>query len=250
MAVGYNFAQLCTKVYQLLNEGELVPTTDNTFPNPPANSKWPLYLLQNDLNTAQNVYVSATGVAPAIMEKYLVTPVAAGLDYTLPSDLVALTRIEYLVTGQGPFKILQKTFDEFDQITATGYALTDTGYPECFREPFGTPKTIRLFPYPTASNVTAGDQLAIYYSTAGTSMVNATDMPSVPGIFHEAIFAYVLARYWRLKNDTEMASLYAQDWKMHVDLGKQYADNLNRGHQTSISDEEDTEGGDYLLSYR
>ncbi len=147
-----NFAQLCTKVFQFIREAEYVPTTDSTFPSPPSNSQFPLYLLKNDINDALSIFISQAGFPPNLTDKYLVAPVLPQTDILLPVDALELTRLEYQITGQGPIVLRQKTFDEFDAITAQGYNLVDTGLPECFREPYGAPPFIRLYPTPTPGN--------------------------------------------------------------------------------------------------
>ncbi len=233
-------------LYQLQNKVLLLLREQGWNPNPfaaptyPINGEFNPAVMTADLNVAQQILMADIGFRPMLTEKYVAVPVVAGLDFALPADLYALIRLEYQSGLFGSVKLEAKTFDEFDQLTAGGYDDNDTGYPYCYRTPFGTAgaQVVRFWPQPSAGNVTAGDTVGLYYSSQGTFMVNGTDQPGIPGVLHEALACHVLSKYWRRKNDSEQAKMWRDEYAQHVRNGKALAENMTQESQPSIEDEE------------
>ena len=207
--------------------------------------------LTNEANLAAKFFMLLTGMAASVNEKYVAVPVVAGLDFTLPSDATSLVRVEYITALAGTFKLDEKTFDEFDELTGGGYDDTDTGYPTCYRMPFGVPPVmkIRLWPQPTAANVAAGDTVGLYYTPEANVLALGTDSPSFALDLHEAIPCLMLARLWRRKSDDGQSTLYMNDFLEFVRMGKALGDNLNRAGQPSIGDAESVETSDTLFGF-
>ena len=172
-----------------------------------ASSQFSLSQSTADINQGIAEFLGRTGLAPLLSDKYVAQTITAGLDYTLPADLAALVRMEYRVGLTGASITLpQYTFDEFDIATGAGGGLSATGAPICYREPFAG--KVRFYPYPVAANVTAGDQITLYYTTTGTVLVNLTDVPNIPLQFHMAPVYYCLSMYWLIKMDEAAADRY------------------------------------------
>jgi len=155
MAVGLNAYQLVNKVLTLLRE-ETYAQDPNTAPNIPNPADFSYAGILSDLNYAQQVFMGDTGLTGRLIEKMVSLPITAGLDYTMPADMAALTRMEYFSgsLSSGPVVLREKSFDEFDYVTGGGYALGDTGYPKYYRTLFGSGAnvTTRFWPQPGYGN--------------------------------------------------------------------------------------------------
>ena len=127
------------RVWHLLREagpdtGFLAPTTGD----------FSQAVVQRDLNIMLGQFISASGLAPNVCDKWGVFPVFPVLDYPLPPDLQSLTNIEYTPAGQQTYTLYGKSFSEFN-----AYWNNETlasGRPYCYREPWAG--YIRLFPQP------------------------------------------------------------------------------------------------------
>lgn len=159
MAVGKTLNMLSNSVLFLLRE-ETYNQDPTLAPPIPTPADFPQAWLTNDLNIAQQVMMGDTGFAPRLTEKLVSLPIVAGLDYVLPADLVSLTRIEYQspAISSNPYKLIERNFDLFDQITSGGFNLGDVGAPTDYRSPFGSGSNvaIRLWPAPTYGNAGQG----------------------------------------------------------------------------------------------
>ena len=237
--------------YLWLREPEYIDPAGVARANPGVGAQFPLWALDRDLSHAVSIFVSRVGMAPDLTDKMATLAIVAGLDYALPADLVALDRVEYTVAGANYPTLLQAcSFDEFDIVTGNGLALNANGYPIYFRKPFGVPGStlsIRFYPAPDADNVTAGDTVTLYYVSNGGVLVNATDTPPFPPQYHEAPVCYVLSRYWRIKQDLEMAASFMQDFERHVKDAKAFGDSVNNTRQDSVGEDVDVSSG-YGLS--
>lgn len=163
---------LTNKILLLLRESGWSPDPA-LVPTYPAAGPFNPTVILSDLNMAQGVFMSDVGWRPQLAEKVVTLPIVAGLDYTLPTDCYALTRVEYQTGLFSSVKIEARTFDEFDQITAAGYDLNDTGYPVCYRMPYGNPgsQQIRLWPAPSYGNAgTANGAVGL----TGTPVIGST----------------------------------------------------------------------------
>lgn len=152
MAVGLNANQLINKVVLLLREEGYAqdPSTAPTIASP---ADFSYATILSDLNFAQQYFMGDTGYAPRLLEKRVVLPISAGLDYTLPADLISLERLEYLSpfnASNQALKLIPLSFDDFDNVTINGWDLSDIGAPEFYRRPFGSGSsvTVRFAPQP------------------------------------------------------------------------------------------------------
>ena len=153
MAV-YTLAEMENIILELLREPGV--QTDITQPiNPPVGADFPKAIIDSEINMAIVYILMRAGLAPSLSEKVVTLPITVGLDYTLPADCEALDHIEYQLAGTAtPLPMAQKTFAQFDAMTAGGLDLSATGYPQCYREPYGPAgaRQIRFFPQPTYGN--------------------------------------------------------------------------------------------------
>lgn len=115
-------------------------------------------------------FILKTGYSPNVMDKYLVLPATAGLDYALPTDLRALIRMEY-ASGQGGafIPLTQLSFDEYDAQTGVYTTVQQTGQPQAYRQPFGPlgAMIVRFNPYPTFANAGIASGTIQYTNTPG-----------------------------------------------------------------------------------
>ncbi len=205
--------------------------------------------VQRDLNIALQVFISETGLAPALTDKVVTLPITAGLDYTLPTDLASLSRVEYTQAQSGlvyPYPLDGYSFAAFDEATSDGAALTETGAPYAYREPYAG--QIRLNPYPTAGNVAGGDTITLYYSSLGNTLVNLTDVPGIPVQFHMALVYYCLADYWPRKEEDERGKDYLAKFEARVARAKAYLYDSNQGAKYAITDDIDDDYDDGFLN--
>ena len=210
-------------------------------PTVAANGTFNNTLMTLMLNNAIKVFLARTGQAPELSDRIFSAPITAGLDYALPSDLTSLARIEYSIGGAGPPRFLRGLdFTAFDNETSGGLAVTSTGYPFFYREPFAG--KIRLWPQPAAGNVKAGDKITIYYSSSGNTLVNPTDVPGFPEQFHSALVDYVLIKTWRRKQDMSQSDLYRDDFDHLVREAKAYIFNQNRSTEYAVGEDVETVG--------
>lgn len=234
--------QLLNSLYVLLREPEYLQPAG--IPVAPVNAMFPVAQAIADLNTAAQILLQRAGYAADLSDKFVTLPVVAGLDFALPNDVGALTRVEYFPVSQPyPTVLLARDFGDFDEITGGGFDLTASGTPEFYRVPYGPQgtQTIRLFPAPGIGNV--NDKIILYYVSTGTPLVNPTDIFTFPVQFHEAPICYVLSRYWLVKNDPAQAAAYRKDFDLHVRGMKVLADDSNRtGANGSMTQEEDYAG--------
>ena len=197
-------------------------------------------------NVAIARFLAATGYAPALTETFSVIPVVDTSttygNFTLPTAMRSLVRVEYASGTTGLFTPLpQLSFDRFDAEVGLQYPNGVIGQPDFYREPFGG--AIRFNPYPNAANVAAGDQLALYYMSSGTTLVNPTDVPNIPADYHEAIYAFALSRCWMLKNDKDYATMWLTEFTEQVKEAKRLYYDLNRGQTFGFIDDDDTMDG-------
>jgi hypothetical protein len=185
-AYGKTLNELRNRVLFLLREQTYNqdPTQAPVIPIP---ADFPLAWLDLDLNYAQQVLMSAAGLAPRLTEKVVTLPMVAGLDYTLPADLSSLTRIEYLSPSVNatPYPLIERNFDAFDIVTSAGFGQGSVGAPTDYRSPFGNTGgvagggqgtvKIRLWPQPTFGNAgQASGQLVIGGNPVAGNTVFAT----------------------------------------------------------------------------
>ena len=132
------------RVWHLLRE----PGPDTGQP-PPQNGDFAQAIVDRDLNIALAQFLSQCGFAPKLSERFLDFPVFPGLDYPLPPDLQALTRIDYTISGQTPYKLIPLNWEDFDRKLGDQIPAA-TGNPYYYRTPFAG--YIRLQPQPTQAN--------------------------------------------------------------------------------------------------
>jgi hypothetical protein len=244
--VAYNLGQILNRILFHLREDGFDPA-DVT---PTFSADYPQAILTADVNDAIKQLIDAADFPENLTDVYSVVPVTATLDFALPANCIALDRVEYIIGGvQAPYKLIQQTFDEFDVETSGGQDLSEQGQAYVYRTPFGVPPnlTIRLFPTPTAGNVTAGDTLALYYRSDGNTLVNFSDYPSIPQEFHGGLFHYPLSLYFAKKLDGPTSEFHSKKWGEFVFRAKKWQDAVNMGVATSISDAEEVDGGGYYF---
>lgn len=206
MAVGLNANQLINKVLTLLRE-ETYAQDPSQAPNIPNPADFSYAGILSDLNYFQQKFMGDTGLTGRLIEKMVSLPIVAGLDYTMPLDMAALTRMEYFSgsLSSGPVVLREKSFDEFDYVTGGGYSLGDTGYPQYYRTLFGSGALVqtRFWPQPgygnagQASNVlqfagaaNPGKTVSATFNNGGTAvtvgpytMLATDNLPSVTAAF-------------------------------------------------------------------
>lgn len=102
-------------------------------------------------------------------------------DYVLPADFMVLNRLEVVLTGTPPnedvLPLAPMTLNQQDLVP------NRTGTPQFY---FLKKNRMKVFPAPDTALT-----LRLYYSYAVSNMVNATDIPDIPGPYQEmlAIFA-------------------------------------------------------------
>lgn len=204
MAVGLCANQLINKVLQLLRE-ETYAQDPMQAPNIPNPADFSYAGILSDLNYGQQIFMGDTGLTGRLIEKMVSLPVVAGLDYTMPTDMAALTRMEYFSgsLSSGPVVLREKSFDEFDYATGGGYSLSDVGFPKYYRTLFGSGAnvTTRFWPQPGYGNAgLASNTLQI----AGTPTTGNT----LTATFHNGTTAVVVGPYTVLPTDN-LASITA-----------------------------------------
>src|SRR5215469_5293514 len=132
------------RVWHLLRE----PGPDTGQPAPQV-GEYAQTIVDRDLNIALAQFLSQTGFAPLLAERFLDFPVYPGLDYPLPPDLQALNRIDYTIAGQTPYKLIPLNWEDFDRKLGDQIPAA-TGNPYYYRVPFAG--YIRLQPQPTQAN--------------------------------------------------------------------------------------------------
>lgn len=132
------------RVWHLLRE----PGPDTGQPAPQV-GEYAQAIVDRDLNIALAQFLSQTGFSPLLSEVFLDFPVYPGLDYPLPPDLQSLTRIDYTIAGQTPFKLIPLNWEDFDRKLGDQIPAS-TGNPYYYRVPFAG--YIRLQPQPTQAN--------------------------------------------------------------------------------------------------
>lgn len=132
------------RVWHLLRE----PGPDTGQP-PPQTGDFAQTIVDRDLNIALAQFLSQCGWAPKLSERFLDFPVFPGLDYPLPPDLQSLTRIDYTIAGQTPYKLIPLSWEDFDRKLGDQIPAS-TGNPYYYRVPFAG--YIRLQPQPTQAN--------------------------------------------------------------------------------------------------
>lgn len=132
------------RVWHLLREPG--PDTGNPAPQ---TGDYAQEVVDRDLNIALSQFLSQTGWAPKLSEKFLDFPVYPGLDYPLPPDVQALNRIDYTIAGQTPYKLIPLNWEDFDRKLGDQIPAS-TGNPYYYRVPFAG--YIRLQPQPTEAN--------------------------------------------------------------------------------------------------
>lgn len=195
-------------------------------------------VVTRDLNIALGAFIGDTGLAPTLSDKtFGPATIVAGLDYALPADLEALTRIEYTPAGQYAYVLQGVSNTEWDELTG-GSVPPDTGPPQYYRAPYGG--KIRFSPQPGAGNVTAGDKITIYYSGLGTLLVNGADLPGLPSQFHMALVYRVLSDYWLRKQDEAQAVVYERRYWKYVERAKAHEFDSERSIQPSFASNDDS----------
>jgi hypothetical protein len=149
-------SDILNRTWHLLDE----PGPDTNYPIN-TSGDYPQTTVTRDLNIALAEFIGLTGVAPDLSDVMRTLPVFAGLDYPVPSDLVALKQIEYTPNGQFPYKLVGQSDAEFYQ--TTGLILPPTaGQPYYYRQP--NAGFIRLQPQPGAGNASGAPAGAISFS--------------------------------------------------------------------------------------
>lgn len=153
---------------------------DTGYPAP-TTGDFPIQVVTRDLNIALGQFLSQTGLAPKVSERMDVFPVFPVLDYPVPPGLVSLTRVEYTPAGQPTYKLIGKSFEDFDSITGDIISLT-TGQPYYYRQVFAG--YIRLQPQPTIGNA-VGHGIGSFAFTGTPTMgeiitVTLQNPPSAP----------------------------------------------------------------------
>lgn len=186
--------EMTNRVLALLDEPGSNP---GGAPNIPGGATFNQFLITDTLNEGVAAFIADADYMPSVMDKYLQTAIVAGEDFALPTDALAVQRVEYLAGGVGPPMLVPMLdFDEFDVYSGGAYTATDN--PQIVRVPFAG--MMRFWPYPTAINVTAGDQLILYYTSLGTTLVNLADTVNIPTECQEAPIAYALSRFFSRKH--------------------------------------------------
>jgi hypothetical protein len=205
------------------------------------------------LNDGIRDFISKTGFTPSVSDKYVVVPVTAGMDFTLPANCLGLVRLEYAIGPSGVFQPLPSlSFDEFDMETGLQANANAQGSPRMYREPFGEPPNmvVRFNPAPTALSVTEGDKVALYYSASGGVLVNPTDTPGFAAEYHEALVAFALARLWLIKDDPSYAKYWLDIYAGYVTDARKRFFNVNQNRTFGFQDPDDSidgiPGDDYL----
>lgn len=188
-------------------------------------------VVTRDANIALGEFIGDTGLAPSLSEKLFSGTIVAGLDYTLPTDLAALTRIEYQQAGSRPYPLEVVSFEEFD--SRIGQVTGTTGPPLLCRMPYAG--QIRFQPQPDAGNVAAGDQIFVYYTSLGTQLAALTDVPGIPAEFHVALVYKLLSIYWPRKNDPAQGTYYGRLYDEKVRKAKGYEFDSQRAGQFTLA---------------
>lgn len=141
--------------------------------------------------------------------------VANQQDYAMPTDLLILKAINYQRSSATSYMHLEGYDLQKFNTWVNGWDGTNTygpGIPAVYTV---FKNTLKLFPIPDSSQP-AG--LKLFYNKLPTQLVNDTDVPVVPVIYHNAIVNYVLQMCYELDENFYFAQLkqgqVAQDIKM------------------------------------
>jgi len=117
--------------------------------------------------------------------------------YALPTDCLILQSISYKSnTDLSYFKLKGFTLNEFNEyIDGWDGTTYQQGLPNCYTIFAGN---IDLFPIPDTS-MTSG--LKIYYTRKPVDIVNPSDTPDLPELYHEALVKFCLLRAYALDSD-------------------------------------------------
>lgn len=200
--------------------------------------------ITRDVNLNLDVFVALTNFTPGISEKLFTGPIVAGLDFLLPIDLVTISRIEYTAFGTQPLTMQPVSMIDWDALTGSGQATTQTGQPYYYREPYGSAgaMSIRLYPAPVAANVTQGDTITLYYTGLNTVLVNLTDVPGIPKPYHVAPAYMTLAEYWLRKKEPDTADRYQGKADRLIAAAKEYGFDRNMTNSYVEGDDSATDG--------
>lgn len=153
---------------------------DTGYPAP-TTGDFPIQVVTRDLNIALGQFISQTGLAPKVSERMDTFPVFPVLDYPVPPGCAAISRIEYTPAGGQTYKLIGKSFEDFDTFTGD-IVSTTSGNPYYYRQMYAG--YIRLQPQPTIGNAVGPGIGSFSFSGAPSPgdhiLVTLTNPPQAP----------------------------------------------------------------------
>lgn len=121
-----------------------------------------------------------------LMDRSTITAVAGTQEYTMPTTVHRVHRVEYKRTGDSQIYPLEyRDFNNLDAVWWTSQSITQ-GTPSFFTM-WGFPPSLKLVVYPTPS--TAGTFKVFYFREPAT-LVNGTDVAEIPEGWWDLIALY------------------------------------------------------------
>ncbi len=153
-----------------------------------------------------------------------ITSVAGTQEYTLPTDVVRVYRVEYEDSGGQIWPLEYRDFNNMDSVWWTRQATTESSRPYWFTM-WGYPPTLSLVVYPTPAN--SDEIIRIFYYSVPANVTGDGDTVACPQGWEDCIVLY--AEYVALRKDgdprwQEAKMLYEERVDQMMNLTRRWSD--------------------------
>lgn len=155
-----------------------------------------------------------------------ITTVASTRAYTLPTNVIALKRVEW-----NGVKLQPISFSEDDIVTLDNADTTTEGDPQFYSV---WEETIYLRPIPSSAEI-----LKLYSYEEPTLLTTASSSMSVPSRFHQPIIDYVVAIMAEKDELYELSDRAMARWNQGLDRAKRQIAKMKRGDSFAVVKDED-----------
>lgn len=144
-------------------------------------------------------------------------------EYTLPTDMIRVHRVEFKPTGSDQIYTLEyKDFNNLDAVWWSSKSVT-TGTPALFTM-WGFPPSAKLIAYPTPS---VSGTFTVYYYRFPTTVASDTDQVELPEGWHDLVVNY--CEYLALRKDAdprwrEAKQIYEENLGNLFDISRRWSD--------------------------
>jgi hypothetical protein len=153
-----------------------------------------------------------------------ITSIAGTQEYTLPSDVVRVYRVEYEDSSQTIVPLEYRDFNNMDSVWWSRQATTESTRPFWFTM-WGYPPDLKIIVYPTPAN--SDEILRVFYYSVPATVSGDEDPIAVPTGWEDAIVLY--AEYVALRKDgdarwQEAKAIYEEKVSQLIDVTRRWSD--------------------------